>query len=59
MQSFATLMDLGYPPIYIALGAALNVPRFLALGLVVGVLYDRYSDRVPGESTARARPSSS
>jgi hypothetical protein len=59
MQSFATLMDLGYPPIYIALGAALNVPRFLALGLVVGVLYDRYSDRVPVESTARARPSSS
>jgi hypothetical protein len=59
IQSFATLLDLGYPPFYILLGAGLNVPRFLALGLVIGVLYDRFGDRVIGESRARAQASGS
>jgi NhaP-type Na+/H+ and K+/H+ antiporter len=58
IQAFATLLDLGYPPYYIVLGAGLNVPRFIALGLVIGALYDRLSDRAPGESKARGRPSS-
>jgi hypothetical protein len=59
IQAFATLLDLGYPPFYILLGAALNIPRFLALGLVVGILYDRVSRRVLSVSRVRARPSGS
>jgi hypothetical protein len=57
IQGFASLLDLGYPAFYILLGWGLNVPRFLALGLVIGVLYDRLSVRVPGESNVLSRPS--
>jgi hypothetical protein len=59
IQAFATVLDLGYPPFYILLGAGLNLPRFLALGLVIGVAYDRLSDRVPVDSRVRPRPSGS
>ena len=48
IQTFATILDRGYPPFYILLGAALNVPRFLALGLVVGVLDSNFADRSSG-----------
>jgi len=56
IQAFATVLDLGFPPFYILLGAGLNIPRFLALGLVIGVLYDRLSDRVLVETRARLGP---
>jgi hypothetical protein len=59
IQGFATVLDLGYPPFYILLGAGLNVPRFVALGLVIGVLYDRMGDRAPASSEVRGRPSGS
>jgi len=59
IQGFATVLDLGYPPFYILLGAVLNLPRFLALGLVVGLLYDRPSGRILRRSRVRGRPSGS
>ena len=59
IQAFATVLDLGYPPSYILLGAALNVPRFLALGVVIGLLWDRSGPAVPRESKTGARPSGS
>jgi hypothetical protein len=59
IQAFATVLDLGYPPFYIFLGAALNLPRFLALGMVIGLLYDGPSDRILRQSRVRGRPSGS
>jgi len=59
IQTFATVLDLGYPPFYILLGAGLNLPRFLALGLVIGVLYNRFGNMVPVESNVQTRPSGS
>jgi len=59
IQAFATVLDLGYPPFYILLGAGLNLPRFLALGFVIGLLYDRFSGEVRLDSRARTRPSGS
>jgi hypothetical protein len=56
IQAFATVMDLGYPTFYIFLGAMLNVPRFLALGVVISVAYERFPDRLHAESRIRARP---
>jgi hypothetical protein len=59
IQAFVTVLDLGYPPFYILLGAGLNLPRFLALGFVIGLLYDRFSGDVRLDSRARTRPSGS
>ena len=59
IQGFATVLDLGYPPFYIFLGAALNLPRFLALGLVIGLLYDGPNGRLLRQSRVRGRPSGS
>jgi hypothetical protein len=56
IQGFATVLDLGFPPFYILLGAGLNVPRFVALGLAVGFAYDRIGDRAPGDSIVSGRP---
>jgi len=57
IQSFATILDLGYPTFYILLGAALNVPRFLALGVVVGVLGRSFGDRPSGLQRWDSAPS--
>jgi hypothetical protein len=59
IQAFATILDVGFPPFYILLGAVLNLPRFLALGIVIGVLYDRFGGRVDWESRVPSRPSGS
>lgn len=59
MEAFSVLLYLGhpsYPGVYVLVGAAINVPRFLALGLAIGYLYDRLTERVPSASRARARP---
>jgi hypothetical protein len=42
--AFSTILYLGsaVPAFYILLNAGINVPRFLALGIVVGYLYDKF-----------------
>jgi membrane associated rhomboid family serine protease len=45
IEALSTLVNLGNPSIYILIGAAMNVPRFLALGIVIGWLYTNYSAR--------------
>ena len=59
IEAFSTLFDLGYPPVDLLIGIGLNVPRFLALGLVIGYLYDRLNERVPSASRVPGRPSGS
>ena len=59
IEALSTVFDLGYPPADLLLGVGLNLPRFLALGLTIGYLYDRVSERAPGPSRASARPSGS
>jgi len=41
IQALSTFLNLSKSPVYILIGAMLNVPRFLALGIVIGYLYKR------------------
>lgn len=42
IEALSTLSDLGNVSAYILTGSALNVPRFLALGVVIGYLYGKF-----------------
>ena len=46
--AFSTILNLSnaVPVFYILLNAGINVPRFLALGIVIGFVYDRLNGRV-------------
>lgn len=46
IEAFTTLVDLSTPSAYLLIGAGLNVPRFLALGMAIGYLYDRLNGSV-------------
>lgn len=59
IEGFSVLLSLGTSPIYLLIGAGLNLPRFLALALAVGCLYDRMVERVPGGSRVRVPASGS
>jgi hypothetical protein len=39
IEAFSIFIDLGDASVHIMIGAGLNVPRFLALGIVIGWLY--------------------
>ncbi len=41
IEAFTTLVDLSHASVYLLIGAGLNVPRFLALGMAIGYLHDR------------------
>ncbi len=41
IEAFSIFLNLSKSPFYLLVGAGLNVPRFLALGIVIGYLYDR------------------
>jgi len=41
IEAISILIDLSKDPFYLFIGAVINVPRFLALGIVIGYLYDR------------------
>lgn len=59
IEAFSALLAPGHPLIYFLIGAELNIPRFLALGLVVGYLYSKTHYHVESTWEARARPSDS
>jgi len=42
IEAFTTLLNLRNLSVYLLIGAGMNVPRFLALGIVIGYLYDRW-----------------
>ena len=42
IAAFSIFLNLSKSPVYLLVGAGLNVPRFLALGIVIGYLYDRH-----------------
>jgi hypothetical protein len=48
IQALSTFLNLSNAPVYILIGAGMNVPRFLALGIVIGYLYDRLNGRALG-----------
>jgi len=41
IEGLSTLGDPGHASLYLLLDTGMNVPRFLALGLVIGNLYDK------------------
>jgi hypothetical protein len=41
IEAFTFLLNLGNLSVYLLIGAGINVPRFLALGLVIGYLFKR------------------
>jgi F0F1-type ATP synthase assembly protein I len=41
IETFTTLVNINNLSVYFLIGAGINVPRFLALGIVIGYLYDR------------------
>jgi hypothetical protein len=41
IEVLSTLVNPNYAPIYLLIDTGMNVPRFLALGIVVGHLYDK------------------
>ncbi len=46
IEAFTTLVNLSNASVYLLIGAGLNVPRFLALGMAIGYLYDRLNGPV-------------
>jgi hypothetical protein len=46
IETFTFLLNLSNFSVYLLIGAGINVPRFLALGIVVGYLYDRLGGTV-------------
>jgi hypothetical protein len=48
IEAPSTFLNLSKSPVYLLIGAMLNVPRFLALGIVIGYLYDRLNGRAGG-----------
>ena len=42
IEAFSIFLNLTKSPFYLLVGAGLNVPRFLALGIVIGYLYNRF-----------------
>ena len=43
IETFTALLNLRNSSVYLLIGAGINVPRFLALGIVIGYMYDRWS----------------
>jgi hypothetical protein len=41
IEAFSIFVNLGNASVYLLIGAVMNVPRFLALGLAIGYLYKR------------------
>jgi hypothetical protein len=41
IEAFSTFVNLGNASVYILVGAGMNVPRILALGIAIGYLYKR------------------
>ncbi len=41
IEAFTLFVNLSHVSIYLFIGAGMNVPRFLALGLAIGYLYER------------------
>jgi hypothetical protein len=44
IETFTMLFNLSNLSVYLLVGAGINVPRFLALGLVIGYVYDKWGD---------------
>jgi hypothetical protein len=42
IEALSTLAYLNNASVYILIGVGLNLPRFLALGIVIGYLYERF-----------------
>ncbi len=43
IEAFSILVSLNHTSVYLLIGAGMNVPRFLALGITIGYLYDRFN----------------
>lgn len=41
IEAFTIFINLSHASVYLLIGAGMNVPRFLALGIVIGYLYKR------------------
>ena len=41
IETFTALLNLRNSSVYLLIGAGINVPRFLALGIVIGYMYNR------------------
>ncbi len=41
IEAFSILVSLNHTSAYLLIGAGMNVPRFLALGITIGYLYDK------------------
>jgi uncharacterized protein YacL len=46
IEVFSTLGDLSHASVYLLLDTGMNAPRFLALGIVVGYLFDKQKGKV-------------
>lgn len=45
IEAFTVVVSLSSLSVYYLVGAVINIPRFLALGLVIGFAWDRLHDR--------------
>jgi hypothetical protein len=58
IETFTALLNLRSLSVYFLIGAGINVPRFLALGLVIGYVYVRWSgtaSTIPGKNRQELR----
>ncbi len=46
IETFTALLNLSNLSVYLLIGAGINVLRFLALGIVIGYVYDRWSGTI-------------
>jgi F0F1-type ATP synthase assembly protein I len=47
IEVLSTFVNLGNAYVYLLIDTGMNVPRILALGIVIGYLYDRFNGRAP------------
>jgi hypothetical protein len=50
IEILSTLGNPVHASVYLLLDTRMNAPRFLALGLVIGFLFDQLKERVENES---------